>query len=123
MPFSSPFGIVSTPSFNPSYSNVPQNKTAKPVAVPQNKPNQSLSTPPKAESSIDELTAGITPQIFMPQSVPAPQMPMQPAYTPYPFNPNFNVMPTMQVPRLGAPEQVENPTLPQRLNPYRPIFV
>ena len=114
MPFTSPFGSVMTPSFNPAYSNVPQNKPPKPVEIPQNKPPKAESVPETPTSSVEELNAGIMPHIFASQPMQVPEVPQ------------FNAMPMPQfnpyVP-LGTPQRAVMPQLPRRVNPYRPIFV
>lgn len=98
MPFTSPFGSITTPSFNPSYSNVPQNKPPKPAAVPETKPPQVSSIPETPESSVELLNAGIRPKIFStkttegspeialprPAAMPRIQMPL-PVATPAPM--------------------------------------
>ena len=136
MPFASPFGSISTPSFNPSYSNVPQNKPPKPAAVPETKPPQVSSIPETPESSVELLNAGIHPQVFasrgnateeqqetaMPVAMPQVQTPM-PMYAPAPFNPYAAYLSALQPPQLGVPARAVAPQLPQRLNPNRPIFV
>ena len=127
MPFTSPFGMITTPSFNPSYSNVPQNKPLKPAPPPQNKPLGGAETPPESqESSVSELNAGVTPHIFAPQAavVPEapqfnpqmmqPQLPPQLMYAPQPFNQQY---------MAAAQQRAMMPQLPQRLNPNRLIFV
>ena len=127
MPFTSPFGSIMTPSFNPSYSNVPQNKPPKPVSIPQNKPPTPESLPESPTSSVEELNAGITPHMFssratqMPEATQFNPMPMTP---PQPFTPM--VIPQQFNPYQfgpGVPQRVEMPELPRRVNPYRPIFV
>ena len=153
MPFTSPFGSIMSPSFNPSYSNVPQNKPPKPAAIPENKPPKAESTPEMPESSVAELNAGITPHVFAPKEAEAPEppqfnaMPMTPPTPPVPMEmpqpfqmapqfipstmpnmPSFVVipvfMPQSSTPQEGVAEQAtEVPQLPQRLNPNRPIFV
>lgn len=124
MPFISPFGAVMTPSFNPSYSNVPQNKPPKPITAPQVTPPKELSSPETPESSVAELNAGITPKIFLKRGAQAPEaqrfnatpMPQQRPPTPMVI-PQFNQYTPM-------PESMEAmPQLPRRVNPYRPIFV
>lgn len=133
MPFASPFGSVTTPSFNPGYSNVPQNKAATPAAIAQKKAAAPEDTTPMGTtSSVAELTAGVTPKIFTPQeaAVPPPaefapaRMPSLPPYSqmvvPPPFNPYYL---SEVVPGMGVPARVEAPQLPQRINPNRPIFV
>ena len=131
MPFTSPFGSIMSPSFNPSYSNVPQNKPPKPATIPENKPPKAESTPEMPESSVAELNAGITPHVFAPKEAEAPEppqfnaMPMTPPTPPVPmempqpFNPAY----LSQVAPVGVAQRVEMPQLPQRLNPNRPIFV
>ena len=120
MPFASPFASISTPSFNPSYSNVPQNKPPKPAAIPQPKQPTELQVPESQESSIAELNSGITPHVFTPQAMMAP-MPQQqqfmPVAMPQPFT---QFMPAMVPPGM---QRLEAPQMPQRLNPNRPIFV
>jgi hypothetical protein len=145
MPFTSPFGSIITPSFNPSYSNVPQNKPPKPAAVPRANPTPKV---PEGNDSINELTAGVTPKVFIPQesqvSAPAefnptsiptmptqiPQLPMAmptpmpqlPMAIPPAFNP-YNAYFSQMIPPQMAGQRVVAPQLPQRLNPGRPIFV
>ena len=128
MPFASPFGSITTPSFNPSYSNVPQNKPPKAASVPQNKPPTSSALPESPASSVEELNSGITPHIFVPPSAQQfNAMPMQPPTPPMPmampqqFNPYAAYL--SQVAPAGIAQRVETPQLPQRLNPNRPIFV
>lgn len=158
MPFTSPFGAVMTPSFNPSYSNVPQNKPPKPITAPQVTPPKELSSPETPESSVAELNAGIMPKIFlqrgaqapgaqrfnampMPLTMPEPAQPptplaqpptfpMQPMVIPAtaPGQPSFLLvplfMPQQPTPQQGVTnQQTEEPQLPRRVNPYRPIFV
>ncbi len=153
MPFTSPFGSVMTPSFNPAYSNVPQNKPPKPVEIPQNKPPKAESVPETPTSSVEELNAGIMPHIFasqpmqvptapqfnaMPMTSPTPptpvampqQFPMTAQYIPskQPGMPGLLVIPIFQ-PQYSTSQQglavqpTEEPRLQQRLNPQRPIFV
>lgn len=127
MPFTSPFGSITTPSFNPNYSNVPQNKPPKPLSIPQAKPPSNNHEPETPSSSVEELNSGVTPHIFTPENMEAPQtaefnpVPMAPQTPPIPmfmpaqFNPYAYTM--------GEPPRVQLPQMPRRINPYRPIFV
>ena len=130
MPFASPFGSISTPSFNPSYSNVPQNKQPKAATVPETKPPiKEESQPQSQESSIAEINSGISRKIFTPEAfqqpttarftpneLPAPmspmpvampsQFPMQPMFIPpqAPGMPGF-IMTPIFLPQAATPQQ------------------
>ena len=144
MPFASPFGSVTTPSFNPGYSNVPQNKAAK-------APTASSAVPPKAkeegavstEDSPSLLTAGIKPALFVPREAAVPPTPPQPTPmampsvapaptplsmpTPFPTKPMFIPsqhpgMPSFFVIPVFTPESEAPPTeeLPALSEPQMP---
>ena len=144
MVFTSPFGGLGLTAFNPSSPNLPQNLSAKPKATPETPVPTKSTTPPGAETITALIKPGglfkpqpqtsTVPEAQAPVSVPTiPQLPMPSAYTsfaqpmpiqafvPTPPPPSFANAPVFPYP---LPDQQATPVqMPQRLNPYRLVFV
>lgn len=126
MPFTSPFGSVATPNFNPSYTNVPQNRPPKAVSTPAPVP-----TPIEMPSTMEALNAMIRPNITsLPSPLPAerpnlplPTQPPMPLAMPFPYQNPYEAYMQSLAPPTGIPTMQQPIGMPQRLNPNRLIFV
>jgi hypothetical protein len=108
--------MITTPSFNPSYSNVPQNKPLKPAPLPQNKPLRTATAPDEEpeDDPVSLLNGGRRLHIFSKREESNPSEAQLK---------ETSVPSTTQISPMLMSTLSEMTQLPQRLNPNRPIFV
>jgi len=148
MTFTSPFGNIIEPDFNPNSSQLPQNQKAKamaqpsqsqsskpkPMALPEPTSPEAFSTPDFnamikpvlfAAPKIETATAEYTPEPFtiLQAQTPAVYMPV-PFAMPEAQAPMPAYMPMAQAWPVALPQPIQLPQLPQQIqNPNRLIFV
>jgi len=148
MSFTSPFGNIIEPNFNPNSSQLPQNQKAKATAQPSQSQSQSSKPKPMAlpeptspeAFSTPDFNAMIKPVLFAApktetataEYTPEPFTILQ-AQTPAPYIPVPFAMPQAQTPfaipmaqalPVALPQLIQLPQLPQQVqNPNRLIFV